>query len=104
MNNRFAGEALKKADRLYHTDNGYENNVDWMEKSVKKLKELQPGKDSEELQEIIGNILINLSDIASRCGISQEQILTDRIEDFFGGVFGCRRNFYFKKIKNALSF
>lgn len=77
-----ASKVLKKADRLYHTDNGYENNVDWMEKSVKKLKELQPGKDSEELQEIIGNILINLSDIASRCGISQEQILTDRIEDF----------------------
>lgn len=76
-----AAKVLKKADKLYGTGSGYKENAARLEESVKILKELNPEEDSEELAEIIGNILINLSDIAGLYKISQEQILTDRVED-----------------------
>lgn len=76
-----AAKVLKKADKLYGMSDGYRENVTRMEEAVNKLTELGDNGDSEELGEIIGNILINLSNIARRYKIPQEQILTDRIED-----------------------
>lgn len=76
-----AVKVLKKADKLYGIGNDYRKNTEKLEIEVKKLTELQPGSDNAQLQGIIGNILINLSDIARLCKIPQEQILTDKIED-----------------------
>lgn len=76
-----AAKVLKKADKLYGIGENYEESAACLEKSVKKLTELHFEGDSVELQEIIGNILINLSNIARLLKIPQEQILADRVED-----------------------
>lgn len=76
-----AAKVLKKADKLYGAGGVYQEDAVRLEESAKRLKELDPESDSAELEKIIGNILINLSDIAGLYKISQEQILTDRTED-----------------------
>lgn len=76
-----AAKVLKKADKLYHTGKDYYHNVVKLEESVQKLKALSPETDGADLEKIIGDMLINLSDISSKYRISQEQVLTDRIED-----------------------
>lgn len=76
-----AAKVLKKADRLYGAGRGYRENAFRLEEAVKRLKELEPDKDKGKLEEIMGDILINLSDIAGLCKIPQEQILADKVED-----------------------
>ena len=72
---------LKKADKLYKAGSGYKENVLRLEEAAKKLEEVEPEREREKLEEIMGDILISLSDIAGSCKIHQEQILTDRVED-----------------------
>lgn len=76
-----APKVLKKVDKLYHEGSGYEENIARLEEAVKTLKGLGPEAHNEARKEIIGDILINLSDIARQYKIPQEQILTDRIDD-----------------------
>ncbi len=76
-----ASKVLKKADKLYGKGNSFEENAGCMEKSIKKLAALQPDVDRIKLQELMGDILVNLSDIARLSKIPLEQILTDRIDD-----------------------
>lgn len=76
-----AAKVLKKADKLYKAGSGYKENVLRLEEAAKKLGEVEPEREREKLEEIMGDILISLSDIAGSCKIHQEQILTDRVED-----------------------
>ena len=76
-----AAKVLKKADKLYKAGSGYKENVLRLEEAAKKLEEVEPEREREKLEEIMGDILISLSDIAGSCKIHQEQILTDRVED-----------------------
>lgn len=76
-----ASKVIKKADKLYHVGNDYYENVIKLEKAVDKLKEFLPEKEDVKLEEIIGDILMSLSDISQQYRVPQEQILTDRIED-----------------------
>lgn len=76
-----AVKVLKKVDRLYCPGNDFYENVLELEKQINKLKEYQPNMEDERLKETIGSILINISDICRQFRVSQEQILTDRIED-----------------------
>ena len=76
-----ATKVLKKVDKLYKAGEGYAENVLKLEQAVQKMKECEPEKESAQLERVIGDILINLSDIARLYRISQEQILTDEIED-----------------------
>lgn len=76
-----AVKVLKKADKLYNAGCDYKESADRLAKAAERLKELEPEKNSGQLEEIAGDILINLSNIARLCRISLEQILTDRVED-----------------------
>lgn len=76
-----APKVLKKIDKLYEKGNTYERDVELLQKSLDALKEWQPENDKRELETILGDMLIQLSDIARIHKISQEQILYDRIED-----------------------
>lgn len=76
-----APKVLKKVDKLYESCNDYYKDVMTLEKSVRKLMEYEPDEESAELKEVIGDILINISDIARQYKIAQEQILDDRIEE-----------------------
>ncbi len=76
-----AAKVLKKADRLYGKGSSYEESAKLLAEKAGKLAGLCPEEPSEELMEIMGDILVNLSNIARIFNISAEQILTDRIED-----------------------
>lgn len=76
-----ASKVLKKVDKLYGGGEDYYRNVLKLEKTVEKLKSFQPEKDDSRLEEVIGDILLQVSDISRHFRVSQEQILTDRIED-----------------------
>jgi len=76
-----AAKVLKKAYKLYQKGCSYKESADRLAEAAEKLQELEPGNHSGELEEIAGDILIHLSNIARLYKIPQEQILMDRVED-----------------------
>lgn len=76
-----AAKVLKKIDKFYEKGNSYEQDVEALQKAVDALKVCKPQTYGKELEQIMADVLIGLSDIARIYKISQEQILTDRIED-----------------------
>lgn len=76
-----ASKILKKIDKNYEKGNSYEQNVGTLQTAVEALKVCGHEPYSKELEKIMGDILMAMSDIARIAKISQEQILTDRIED-----------------------
>lgn len=76
-----ATKVLKKIDKLYEKGNTYEQDVAALQEAVDALKQCKSSDDDKELGRIIGDMLIGLSDIARISKISQEQVLTDRIDD-----------------------
>lgn len=73
-----APKILKKIDTIYEPRKGYAENVSILEEELAKLKKLPEGK---LLENIIGNMLITISDISRQFKLSQEQILIDKMED-----------------------
>lgn len=76
-----AAKVLKKIDRNYEKGSSYEQNVEALQEAVDALKVCSHELYDKELEKIMADILIRLSDIARITRISQEQVLTDRIED-----------------------
>ena len=76
-----APKVLKKIDKLYEKGNTFGQDIELLQKSLNALKEVQPESNKKELEEILGDMLIQLSDIARIYKIPQEQILYDRIDE-----------------------
>ena len=76
-----AAKVLKKIDKTYEKGSSYEQNVEALQKAVDALKVCGHEPYNKELEQIMANILVRLSDIARITKISSEQVLTDRIED-----------------------
>lgn len=76
-----AAKVLKKADKYYGRGSTYEQDVEALQESVEALKECKPEAYSKDLERILADMLMRLSDIARIGKISHEQVLTDRIED-----------------------
>ncbi len=76
-----ASKVLKRIDKYYEGGNTYEQNVDGLIRSAEALRACRPETCSKELEQIMADMLLKLSDIARIRKISQEQVLTDRIED-----------------------
>lgn len=76
-----AAKVLKKIDKFYEPGYTYEQNVTALQEAVDALKAYDAGPYDKGLEKIMSDILVRLSDIARIKKISQEQILTDRIED-----------------------
>lgn len=76
-----ATKVLKKIDKYYERGNTYEQDVEALQRSVEALKTCRPEAYSKELEQIMADMLLHLSDIARIGKISQEQALTDRVED-----------------------
>ncbi len=76
-----ASKVLKRIDKYYEGGSTYEQNVDGLIRSAEALRACRPETCSKELEQIMADMLLNLSDIARITKISQEQVLTDRIED-----------------------
>lgn len=74
-----ATKVLKKVDKLYETGQDYATAVAGLQNAVNQLaekKDIEP----QDMEKIVGDILLSVSDISRICKIPQEQILTDRIE------------------------
>lgn len=76
-----ASKVLKKIDKNYEKGNSYDQNVKALQAAVGALKVCSHEPYGKELEKIMGDILVAMSDIARIAKISQEQVLTDRIED-----------------------
>lgn len=79
-----APKVLKKIDKYYKSSNTYEQDVEALRRAVEALAVCKPEAYSGELEQIMAEMLFRLSDIARIGKISQEQILTDKIEDLIG--------------------
>lgn len=77
-----AAKVLKKADKYYEPGSTYEQDIDALQKSVDALRTCNAEVYGKELERIMADMLMHLSDIARLYKLSSEQILTDRIEDF----------------------
>ncbi len=77
-----AAKVLKKAAKCYGQESTYEQDMAALQASVEALKSCGPEDHSGELETILADMLMTVSDIARLGGISHEQALTDRIEDF----------------------
>lgn len=76
-----ASKVLKKIDKYYEEGSSFEEDVAALQEAVDALKMSQPSAYNQELGNIMADMLLRLSDIARIAKISQEQILTDKIED-----------------------
>lgn len=80
-----APKVLKKLDKYYGHSATYAEDIERLEKAVGQLSEITPLQYSQDMEKVIGDILLAVSDICRICKLSQEQILTDRIEDIIDG-------------------
>lgn len=76
-----ATKVLKKVDRFYEPMQDYSAAVEELNRAVKQLADKEPVPYDTEIEKLVGDILMSLSDVSRICKLSQEQILTDRIEE-----------------------
>lgn len=76
-----APKVLKKVDRLYEPAQDYASAVEKLKEAADKLSEKTPAPYDTDIQSLVGDILMAVSDVSRICKLSQEQILSDRIED-----------------------
>lgn len=76
-----ATKVLKKIDKYYEKGSTYEQDVAALQEAVNALKSCKPSEYDKELSNIMAGMLMRLSDIARIGKISQEQILSDIIDD-----------------------
>lgn len=76
-----ASKVLKKADRLYESQKSYGASAEKLKEIAEKVSNATPIDYSEELSELTGELLMEISNISRICKLSQEQILTDKIEE-----------------------
>lgn len=76
-----ATKVLKKIDKLYEPGKSYEENAKELQDCAAKLQDLSCEEGTEELQKVMGDMLLSLSDIARKSKLTAEQILADRIDD-----------------------
>ncbi|MDE6212060.1 MAG: MazG family protein [Lachnospiraceae bacterium] len=76
-----AVKVLKKIDKLYEKGNTYEQDVTAICELADALKKCDPQKDSKQLEEILSDLLMQVSDVASIAKVPQEQALADKIDD-----------------------
>ena len=78
-----ASKVLKKTDKLYEKTPTYEESVEALYRMTDILSKIEPAdcQGKRELENTIGDMLLNLSNIAMKFKFSEEQVLTDKIED-----------------------
>ena len=76
-----AQKVLKKVDKLYEPQRDYANSVAQLKKLVADLEAEQPGDEKSKVEEIVGALLMEVSNVSRICKLSQEQILNDCIDN-----------------------
>lgn len=75
-----ASKVLKKVDRLYEPQDDFQTSVKKLQEAAAELEGCVPADYDEKISESVGDLLMAVSNISRICKLSQEQILTDRIE------------------------
>lgn len=76
-----ASKVIKKVDKLYEKQKDYRQEIEVLQDAVTALQHLEPEAYSRDLEQIMGDMFLAMSNIAGIYKISSEQVLTDRIED-----------------------
>ena len=76
-----ATKVLKKIDKYYEKGSSFEQDVEALQEAVERLKNYELSAYDKELGDIMADMLVRLSDIARIGKISQEQVMTDRLDD-----------------------
>lgn len=76
-----ASKVLKKVDKLYEPQKDFAASAKRIEEISSKISETAPADYDEVLSGLVGDMLMEISNISRICKLSQEQILTDKIED-----------------------
>ena len=85
-----AAKVLKKADKLYEKQKDYQESVEQLQKSASVLQNLEPATCSKELEQVMADMLVAMSNIARIYQISSEQVLADRIEEIIEKYEGTK--------------
>lgn len=72
---------LKKIDKLYEKRPNEEQVLEDMIKKLSVLQENANKDQKEDLKQVVGDVLLGLSDLCRINKLTPEQILTDRLED-----------------------
>ena len=76
-----ASKVLKKVDRLYEPQKSFAASAERLQEISAKISKMTPQNYDEELSDMTGELLIEISNISRICKLSQEQILTDKVEE-----------------------
>lgn len=76
-----AAKVLKKADKLYEPQSSFGESVEKLQKICGEISKITPMEYDEKLSDMIGNALMEISNISRIYKLSSEQILTDQIEN-----------------------
>ncbi len=76
-----AQKVLKKVDKLYEPGPDYQTAVKQLRDAVAQMEERAPVPYDKEMSKLVGDVLMAVSEVSRICKLSQEQILTDRIEE-----------------------
>ncbi len=76
-----ACKVLKKVDKLYEPWKSFAGSVESLQEIAFRLGKMVPREGDEETSAIVGELLMEVSNISRICKLPQEQILTDRLEE-----------------------
>lgn len=85
-----AAKVLKKVDKLYEKQKDYQESVEQLQKSASVLQNLEPATCSKELEQVMADMLVAMSNIARIYQISSEQVFADRIEEIIEKYEGTK--------------
>lgn len=85
-----AAKVLKKVDKLYEKQKDYRESVEQLQKSASVLQNLEPATCSKELEQVMADMLVAMSNIARIYQISSEQVFADRIEEIIEKYEGTK--------------
>lgn len=76
-----ASKVLKKVDRLYEPQKSFAASVERLKEISCKISDITPNDYDNNISDLAGELLMEMSNISRICKLSQEQILTDKIEE-----------------------
>lgn len=83
-----APKVLKAVDKFYEPAENYDFVINSLEQAVQCLKECSPDTDQRQMEKLVGDVLMDISRVSRMCKLSQEQILTDRIDNIISHYEG----------------
>jgi len=76
-----ASKVLKKVDKLYEPQKSFAASAERLREISGEISKMTPQDYDDKLSDMTGELLLELSNISRICKLSQEQILTDKIEE-----------------------